>query len=376
MFQATCCSELRRQLLAAKAALREQEGRCRQLLVAVGSRLRRAEALRVQQLGTVMAALLGLEARLRQEQANIRQQLARRDAVIRSQALEIARLRRAARKELRGTLYKDYQHNPVLECVNQILLRDRDDDDPTPTSASTPTCASIKEEDEEEEQPAPPPPPPPPPPPKLSPPTKAQHLEEKACLLMASRRLTLVRNVELEEVDRKEEPKRTFQKANRVPPALPPKPPQLGSLLLARSKKNYIKNHGNLSPHPLQIRQRQAEPEPDKPRQRQILSNGSLKVAQHLKRADVKVGCSVSKLITGSDSGSIVTELTQEVPHSNDKYYVRSFKRESETLTCQQWPRNGVLISKTDQTMTFSIFKYFWNGSLRELNTEPKYQKL
>jgi hypothetical protein len=90
---------LRRELEETRTALRLQTVRCRQLVAAFTSKLQEKEAevragreLRDQQLGRVLRALLMLEARLRREQRHIRQQLADRDEVIRSQQLEIARL--------------------------------------------------------------------------------------------------------------------------------------------------------------------------------------------------------------------------------------------------------------------------------------------
>ena len=286
-------------------------------------------------------------------------------------------------------LYKDYQHNPVLECVNQILLRDHEEmeasaykQDKKATGRFHYQCHSIKEQDEEEisgeeekekkeeteviesqsssenaktsvdavsveeeskvisSEPA-----------KWSskekipsPPIKAQLLEEKACLQMASQRLTVVSNREFEELDKKEtsEEQKTspppkppmkngfLTNKNLVPPALPPKPPQLGakglyqkkiSNLRANQNLNTIANHQHLknvssavqdqkngttfSPESIQDiskknnleesgknvsnehqksilqenRMNQAPLPPEKPRQRQILSNGSLKLA-------------------------------------------------------------------------------------------------
>lgn len=90
---------LRRELEETRTALRLQTVRCRQLVAAFTSKLQEKEAevrvgreLRDQQLGRVLRALLMLEARLRREQRHIRQQLADRDDVIRTQQQEIARL--------------------------------------------------------------------------------------------------------------------------------------------------------------------------------------------------------------------------------------------------------------------------------------------
>jgi len=272
-------------------------------------------------------------------------------------------------------LYKEYQHNPVLECVNQILLHDHEEAEMTRyeqsrvcrseckgTGRFSYQCHSIKEEQDEENctegeqeetesqatesqsdshsenhssldkesclqwkneplKPAV----------KLktpSPPVKAQLLEEKACLLMASQRLTLVRNLEFEELDKTNvSPLVDFTSGgNNIPPALPPKPPQLGGSCVYKKKrdnaqpsqndpqnitvldlssqdlKTYmeykstqsqdmnqnqhdISEHKNLNEHNVKpilhhdIRTPLKPHIPDKPRQRQILSNGSLKLA-------------------------------------------------------------------------------------------------
>jgi hypothetical protein len=280
-------------------------------------------------------------------------------------------------------LYKDYQHNPVLECVSQILLHDQEEVETTmyqqegarkPDSKGTGRfsfhCHSIKEEQDEEscvergeeeaesqvvesqsdrhsdehsslevencmqnsQEPQ-----------KLpvkektpSPPAKAQLLEEKACLLMASQRLTLVRNLEFEELDKNDtlnvSPSPPQEKTectlarSQVPPALPPKPPQLGAKALykknmnnAKLNQNHHQNSTNVSStsqdqktcsrygpeqshdmnqnqHDISERknptERSVKPilhydtqipstthHTEKPRQRQILSNGSLKLA-------------------------------------------------------------------------------------------------
>jgi len=272
-------------------------------------------------------------------------------------------------------LYKEYQHNPVLECVNQILLHDQEEVEMTRykqgricqsdckgSGRFSYQCHSIKEEQDEENcteggqdetesqatesqsdhhsenhsspdkesclqwkneplKPAV----------KLktpSPPVKAQLLEEKACLLMASQRLTLVRNLEFEELDKTNvSPLVDFTSGgNNIPPALPPKPPQPGGSCVYKKKrdnaqpsqndpqnvtvldlssqdpKTYmeykstqsqdtnqnqhdISEHKNLNEHSVKpilhhdIRTPLKPQIPDKPRQRQILSNGSLKLA-------------------------------------------------------------------------------------------------
>ena len=92
---------LRRELEETRTALRLQTVRCRQLVAAYATKLQEKEAevragreLRNEQLGRVLRALRVLEARLRREQCHIRQQLADKDDVIRTQQQEIARLRK------------------------------------------------------------------------------------------------------------------------------------------------------------------------------------------------------------------------------------------------------------------------------------------
>jgi hypothetical protein len=295
-----------------------------------------------------------------------------------SQELEDSMENGCHEDELRGRdLYKEYQHNPVLECVNQILFHDQEEVEMTRyeqgrvcqpdckgTGRFSYQCHSIKEEQDEEnstevgnketkeqtiesqsdhhsdnhsspdkescmqwkKEPL-----------KLvakektpSPPVKAQLLEEKACLLMASQRLTLVRNLEFEELDKKNiSPlvKLEFTSGgNNSPPALPPKPSQLGGSGVYKKKADNsqssqndsqnisaldsssqdqktcmeykstqsqdmnqnqrdISEHKNLSEHSVKPMLRHDIRTPltphvlDKPRQRQILSNGSLKLA-------------------------------------------------------------------------------------------------
>ena len=297
-------------------------------------------------------------------------------AISESQELEDSMENGCHEDELGGRdLYKEYQHNPVLECVSQILLHDQEEVEMTRyeqgrvcqsdckgTGRFSYQCHSIKEEQDEEncteggeeetnsqaidsqsdhhsenhssldkescvqwkKEPL-----------KLavklktpSPPVKAQLLEEKACLLMASQRLTLVRNLEFEELDKTNiSPHVDFTSGgNDVRPALPPKPPQLGGSCVYKKKvdnaqpspndpqnitvldasnqdpKTYmeykstqsqdmnqnqhdISEHKNLNEHSVKpilhhdIRTPLNPHIPDKPRQRQILSNGSLKLA-------------------------------------------------------------------------------------------------
>lgn len=93
---------LRLELEGARNTLRVQSTRCRQIVAAFTRKLeekeietRNSRLLRDQQLSQVVRALLVLEARLRREQRSIRSLLGERDAVIRSQQLEIARLKKA-----------------------------------------------------------------------------------------------------------------------------------------------------------------------------------------------------------------------------------------------------------------------------------------
>ena len=87
---------LRRELEETRTALKLQTVRCRQLVAAFTTKLQEKEMevragreLRDQQLGRVLRALLMLEARLKKEQKNIRQQLHERDQVISKQQQEI-----------------------------------------------------------------------------------------------------------------------------------------------------------------------------------------------------------------------------------------------------------------------------------------------
>lgn len=292
-----------------------------------------------------------------------------------SQELEDSMENGCHEDELGGRdLYKEYQHNPVLECVSQILLHDQEEvemryeqgrvcqSDCKGTGRFSYQCHSIKEEQDEENcteggeketesqaiesqsdhhsenhssldeescsqwkkeplKPAV----------KLktpSPPVKAQLLEEKACLLMASQGLTLVRNLEFEELDKTivSPPVDFASGGNDISPVLPPKPPQPGGSCVYKKKrdnaqpsqndpqnitvldmssqdpKTYMEykstqsqdmnqnqhdiserknlNEHNVKPILHHDGRTSVKPHiPDKPRQRQILSNGSLKLA-------------------------------------------------------------------------------------------------
>lgn len=334
---------LKRELEATKSALKLQTIRCRQLVAAFTRKLQEKEAelraskdLRDQQLSRLLRALLILESRLKKEQKLIREQLQDKDLIIARQEKEICSLRRVEAeaewnlepagekkprvwiqqqtKQLettgeerldnlcRGILdpragFKQkhdgqklevmdsaFRDNPVLESVNQILLRDEEDllnsvkpvnetdkslsiqksdeggsewyetdssllvtEERTHTGA---WCISVVEEEIGE---------------NVRPenrnkkeyslwpkektsPTKSQHLEEKACLEMSRKTLTIAQHEDLEEVDTKstrslspgkteasyQELKPVSKNANyqpvrnsQKPPALPPKPPRL-----------------------------------------------------------------------------------------------------------------------------------------------------
>uniref|UniRef100_A0A1B6DFP2 Lebercilin domain-containing protein n=1 Tax=Clastoptera arizonana TaxID=38151 RepID=A0A1B6DFP2_9HEMI len=95
-------TSLRLELEGARKALNLQTTRCKQIVAAFTKKLEDKEKetknmrlLRDQQLNEVVRALMVLEARLRREQRNIRSLLGERDAMIRSQQLEIARLKKA-----------------------------------------------------------------------------------------------------------------------------------------------------------------------------------------------------------------------------------------------------------------------------------------
>ena len=88
---------LKQELVRTQEALKAATKRCRDLVKELDNRTASHESdrtLRDQQLSWILRALLGVEARLKQEQKSIRQLLCEKDNVIRNQQLEIARLRR------------------------------------------------------------------------------------------------------------------------------------------------------------------------------------------------------------------------------------------------------------------------------------------
>jgi curved DNA-binding protein CbpA len=366
-----------------------------------------------------------------------------------SQELEDSMENGCHEDELGGRdLYKDYQHNPVLECVNQILLRDQEETETTtsyqqesickPNSKGTGRfnyhCHSIKEEGDEEsfteggeeeirshaveshsdhhtnnhsnnnkenceqenKEPI-----------KLSvkdktpsPPVKAQLLEEKACLLMASQRLTLVRNLEFEDLDKKGTTNvsscPSHMKAelisgrSQVPPALPPKPPQLGAKGLykkridARLNQNHSQGITTLSSASqdqescLEYRPNQSEcvsknqrdiPECknvtehsvncnhhdtqmpltshmlEKPRQRQILSNGSLKLALNQDLSQQTLNNSYNHLQEKNNNCCITSPGFKE---KLDNLNISDFQNHSNILRHQVRGGGSVTIVKND----------------------------
>lgn len=99
-------ASLRRELEGTRNTLKMQTARCRQIVAAFTRKLeekdcqvRQSEALREQQLNQVVRALLIFEAQLRREQRNIRSLLGERDAVIRSQQMEIAQLKESLKPD-------------------------------------------------------------------------------------------------------------------------------------------------------------------------------------------------------------------------------------------------------------------------------------
>lgn len=349
-------------------------------------------------------------------------------------------------------LYKDYQHNPVLECVNQILLHDQEEMETTAyqqenvckpdfkgTGRFNYCCHSIKEEQDEEscaegaeeegfsqvvesqsnhhgdkhsssdtqncmqnkKEPL-----------KLpvkdktpSPPAKAQLLEEKACLLMASQRLTLVRNLEFEELDTKdtlnESPCPPQEKAefrvgrSQVPPALPPKPPQLGAKGLCKKTVNNAQlnqnNHQNRSSvsstgqdqktcskygneQSQDVNQNQHDiPEcenttehsvkptlhhdtripstihhAEKPRQRQILSNGSLKLALNQDLSQQLLSNSHDQQQEKSTKFSIISPSFEE---KLDNLNISDFQNNCNVLKRQVKDRGSVTIVKSNNQL-------------------------
>lgn len=418
--------KLRRELETTKSALQAQAARCRQLVAAFTRKLqekekelRKSNDLRDRQLACVLRSLLVLESRLRKEQKIIRQQLVEKDRVIAQQSSELAQLRPNSPDQSSGesrlddlchrSIYKEtpltenaYRDNPVLESVQQILLKDEEDlltvqpvdncdknaevgvawyetdstvlateqqqqqqkrdsfpawcknqeeswtalvPDPRDKDSSGAWCIKVIEADEE-------------PPPtngherlwvKDKPaPTKAQHLEEKACLQMAKKNLAIAVPKDLDEIEANsitvlecsyqelspvtlKPQQQQQQQQKQKPPALPPKPSRLlkPSEILKRSgkpetqpkprvhvqeiKRKQMNGHvpGNAKPQPavkeeslpdvqseiLDTVKKKTDSPPTKPRSEST-------------EAAIRIGSSVSSLITGSSRESIVTELT------------------------------------------------------------------
>jgi len=132
--------KLRKELAVTKAALQAQSSRCRRIVATLTKKLQEKEKdlrasheLRDRQLACVLRSLLLLEARLRKEQKQIRQQLAERDRIIEYQKKENYKLRKCGNHD-NDEAVKDntmtvntYKDNPVLESVQQILLKDEED---------------------------------------------------------------------------------------------------------------------------------------------------------------------------------------------------------------------------------------------------------
>lgn len=404
--------------------------------------LRASKDLRDQQLSRLLRALLILESRLKKEQKIIKQQLQDKDLIIERQEKEISKLRLEANAKwmsressvskaneshqqshnwnptdvkqpqttgeerldnlCRGIMEtsfrqnqpdvndfeldkcnkNDFKDNPVLESVNQILLKDEEDllksvrkvnetvDNPSGGSEWYETdsslvvvpeektetgawCISVVEEDE--------PPPPPPPPPEnrnknwnveKSSPTKSQLLEEKVCLEMAKKNLTIAQHEDLEEIDslttssgkseasyqelvppfknKTYQPVRNLQK----PPALPPKPARL------------LKPHQILHRDPLVEKKENHQTIPDVeklPRHHPPVPAVRYNMNGHAKPQEInfilkkdegipancsaiRIGSSVSSLITGSSRDTIVTELNAEQDDKHVSKLVRQFE--------------------------------------------------
>ena len=97
---------LRQDLTRNQESLRTATRRCRELVRELNSRTNeheRERLLRDQQLSRILRALLVLESRLKQEQKSVRQILCEKDNVIRSQQLEIAKLRRLTKNYIKGS---------------------------------------------------------------------------------------------------------------------------------------------------------------------------------------------------------------------------------------------------------------------------------
>lgn len=316
---------------------------------------------------------------------------------------------------------KRYKDNPVLESVNQILLRDEEEllktvqpvsmniaEKGNPTEGSewyetdsslivpeerTETgawCISVVEEEIEQEggqsegtnknwsR-------------DKSSPNKSQHLEEKACLEMSKKNLTLAQTqLDFEEIDTNScdgnkstasyqeifpvsrsptyQPVKTLQK----PPALPPKPARLlkPQQIREQNTERVIQNVKTAekvklvqSSSSTAAATRQRHPAP-KAEPKKIQQNGCEYAKQKKKEeatvvtncSAIKMGTSVSSLITGASRDTIVTELNQEKTDiSDDAHNVSHLVRQFEVLSKTEVP--GENDDGNDLRKNFEEFK-------------------
>lgn len=95
---------LKQELNRTQLDLKKATKRCRELVKELDTLTTCHQSernLRDQQLSKILRALLVLESRLRQEQKSVRQQLSEKDNVIRTQQMEIARLRRQTKNYIK-----------------------------------------------------------------------------------------------------------------------------------------------------------------------------------------------------------------------------------------------------------------------------------
>lgn len=119
---------LKQELVRTQEALKAATKRCRDLVKELDNRTASHESdrtLRDQQLSWILRALLGVEARLKQEQKSIRQLLCEKDNVIRNQQLEIARLRRYTKNYIKCKREQTLgQPSMNIETTTDIEKRD------------------------------------------------------------------------------------------------------------------------------------------------------------------------------------------------------------------------------------------------------------
>ncbi|XP_014223385.1 uncharacterized protein LOC106650102 isoform X3 [Trichogramma pretiosum] len=116
---------LRQDYNRSQESLRAATRRCHDLAKELNSRISQHEkerVLRDDQLSRILRALLVLESRLKQEQKSIRQLLCEKDGLIRTQQLEIARLRRLTK------CYIKEARDQTCGCVNIDEIKDMDID--------------------------------------------------------------------------------------------------------------------------------------------------------------------------------------------------------------------------------------------------------